>query len=248
MAGWNGDSSHPGAPRLIRLTSALLGPWDRSDKIFVVRDLPASPLSHPRIGTRPRSWRRELFSVAVLALGLFAARSSLADHYFVPTGSMVPTVAVGDRVVVSKLAYSLRVPFTDVLVTKLGEPAPGDVVVLRSPESGITLLKRIVAVPGDEVAVFNGRLWINGRPAPLFQGAAELSEQLGDTSYPIRMTFGGGPDYGPVQVGRDQFLVLGDNRGESHDGRAFGLVERQAVVGKALGIWMREGRLTWRGL
>lgn len=186
--------------------------------------------------------------MGVFVLALIAARSSLADHYFVPTGSMVPTVAVGDRVLVNKLAYGLRVPFTDVVVTDLGMPERGDVVVLRSPENGITLLKRVVAVPGDEVAVLNGKLWINGQPVPVVWDDGDLMERLGDAPHPVRLTRGGGMDFGPMVVGPDRYLVMGDNRGESHDGRAFGLVERSAIMGKAVGVWMRDGKFTWRAL
>src|SRR5436190_23961998 len=91
---------------------------------------------------RPLRWARDLFSLAGFALALFAARSTLADHYFVPSGSMIPTVEIGDRVIVNKAAYALRVPFSDLVVAQLHRPERGDVVVLRSPEDGITLLQR----------------------------------------------------------------------------------------------------------
>src|SRR5690242_21725159 len=113
---------------------------------------PASPppASPDRPPSRRSRWLREGVSIAGFALALFAARSTLADHYFVPTGSMIPTVEIGDRVLVSKMAYALRVPFSDLVVAELHHPDRGDVVVLRSPENGITLLKRVVAVPGDQ--------------------------------------------------------------------------------------------------
>src|SRR3954468_2324266 len=104
---------------------------------------------------------RGALSIVGLALALLAARSTLADHYFVPSGSMIPSVEIGDRLIVNKLAYSLRIPFSDVVLAKRHGPERGDVVVLKSPENGITLLKRVAAVPGDEVAVTDGRLSIN---------------------------------------------------------------------------------------
>ena len=193
-------------------------------------------------------WLREALSLLVFVAALAAARSSLADHYHVPTGSMIPTVAIGDHVVVNKLAYGLRLPFTGQTVINFGGPVRGDVVVLDSPEDGITLLKRVVAVPGDQVEVHGGMLSINGKLVPMQLDHGTLTERLGDHPHQLRLTRGGGYDYGPVVVGKDKFLVLGDNRGESHDGRAFGLVERHAIFGRALAVWMRDGGLCWRRL
>ena len=208
---------------------------------------PLDPAAAPRPARRPLRWVRELVSLAGFALALFAARSTLADHYFVPSGSMIPTVEIGDRVLVNKVAYALRLPFSDLVVAQLHRPERGDVVVLRSPENGITLLKRLVAVPGDEVAVVDGLLWINRRPVPVARQSGAVIERLGAT-HTIRLTSGGGPQYGPVRLASDEYLVLGDNRGESHDGRAFGLVEGRAILGKALGVWMRDGRPGWHPL
>jgi signal peptidase I len=210
-----------------------------------------TPSSEPP-GSRRRHWLREVLTVLVFVAAVSVARASVADHYYVPTGSMIPTVEVGDRVVVSKLAYGLRVPFTDATVLSFDGPAAGDVVVLRSPEDGITLLKRVVAVPGDLVSVHEGRLWRNGRLVPVARvgvgDGAQLWEGLGQRAHPLRLTRGGGMDMAPTQLGRDEYLVMGDNRGESHDGRAFGLVHRRAIMGKALSVWMRQGDLCWRSL
>jgi len=209
-----------------------------------------APLPTPaRPSRRPLRWVRELLSLGGFALALFAGRSTLADHYFVPTGSMIPTVEIGDRVIVNKVAYALRVPFSDVVVAQLHRPERGDVVVLRSPEDGsVTLLKRVAAVPGDDVAVIDGHLWINGHAVPVSEQSGKLVESLGHAVHEVRLTSRGGRNYGPVRLGADEYLVLGDNRGESHDGRAFGLVEGRAILGKALGVWMRDGRPGWHPL
>jgi signal peptidase I len=202
----------------------------------------------PRPPTRRSRWAREAFSIAGFALALFAARSTLADHYYVPSGSMIPSVEIGDRLIVNKLAYALRVPFSELVLAKRHGPERGDVVVLKSPENGITLLKRVAALPGDEVAVTDGRLSINGHPIPIARTGNDLFEMLGPTAHLVRLTAGGGPDYGPVRLGSDEYLMLGDNRGESHDGRSFGLVEGRAILGKALGVWMRDGHPGWHSL
>jgi signal peptidase I len=179
---------------------------------------------------------------------VLTTRSSLADHYQVPTGSMIPTIQVGDRVVVNKVAYGVRLPFTDVQLVERGGPQRGDVAVLRSPENGDTLIKRVVAVPGDEVAVRGGRLWINGQAVPVAQDHGGIVEVLGGKAHALSLADAGGPDFGPVQLGDDDYLVMGDNRGNSHDGRAFGLVGRQSFFGRALGVYWREGRPAWNGL
>ena len=195
-----------------------------------------------------RAWLREVLTLAVFMAGVGAARSSLADHDYVPTGSMIPTVEIGDRVVVNKLAYGLRLPFSDQTLVRFGGPRPGDVVVLISPEDGNTLLKRVVAVPGDTVAVRGGQLRRNGVEIPITGNAADgLWEALG-SGHRVRLTRRGGEDLDPVRLGADQYLVLGDNRGESQDGRAFGLVDRRAFRGRAVSIWMRDGSLCWRRL
>jgi signal peptidase I len=202
-----------------------------------------------RTGRGQSSWLRDGLALVAFMVAVGAGRSSVADHYFVPTGSMIPTVEVGDRVMVNKLAYGLRLPFTSVNVLPFSGPRPGEVVVLQSPEQAdVTLLKRVVAIPGDEVAVRNGLLYINGVRAPVARDASGLWEDLGTGAHRLRLTAGGGLDFGPVRVGPGEYLVMGDNRGESHDGRAFGLVERQAILGRALSVWMRDGGLTWKRL
>jgi signal peptidase I len=78
--------------------------------------------------------------------------------------------------------------------------------------------------------------------------SGKLVESLGHAVHEVRLTSRGGRNYGPVRLGPDEYLVLGDNRGESHDGRAFGLVEGRAIFGKVLGVWMRDGRPSWHPL
>ena len=183
---------------------------------------------------RPRSrWSRDLVSAAAAALVALGARSSLADHYHVPTGSMIPTIEVGAHVLVNKLAYGVRVPFTEAYALRFSGPAQGDVVVLDSPESDVVLLKRVVAVPGDLVEVRGGHVSLNGKPAPIEDHGGELFEALAGKVHAVKLDDGGGPDFGPVKVPADRYLVLGDNRGNSHDGRMFGFVARERILGKA---------------
>jgi signal peptidase I len=197
------------------------------------------------------SWsrvRRDALVILLAGAAIFTARSSLADHYYVPSGSMLPTVHIDDRILVNKLAYGFRIPLFETYAVKFGGPSRGDVVVLASPEDDVTLLKRVVAVPGDRVSVVDGQLELNGRIVPLELRRGQLLERLGRTAHPLDLEHGGGPDIGPITVPEGHFLVLGDNRGNSHDGRMFGFVEQDAIIGRATEIFLRDGHLTWLGL
>src|SRR3954452_11119049 len=101
----------------------------------------------------------------LMLLVVSSLRSALADWNDVPTGSMKPTIQEGDRVVVNKLAYDLKVPFTTIEIAKWGDPRRGDIVVLFSPVDGTRLVKRVIAVPGDRVAMLNNQLYVNGKAA-----------------------------------------------------------------------------------
>jgi signal peptidase I len=199
----------------------------------------------------PSRWRaarrglRDLVSVGAAAAVVLVARTSLADHYQVPSGSMQPTVHIGDRVLVDKAAYGLRLPLLGGYQVRGAEPRRGDVVVLEAPDTGIVLLKRVVAVPGDRVEVRSGQVWIDGQAAPVrVEAGAELEQLAGGRRHTVALG-DGGPDYGPIAVPPDRYLVLGDNRGGSRDGRFFGLVQRDALLGRVERVYFREGEPAW---
>lgn len=184
-------------------------------------------------------WRGEWATFAVMILLLTLARTSLANHYQVPSGSMEPTLMPGDRVAVNMLAYGLRVPFTDIELIDRGEPRPGDVVVFKSPTDGTRLIKRVVAVSGDTVALVDGRLWIDGKP--LYGIDANDIEHFGARDVHLNLRDGGGPDIAPAVIPKGMALVLGDHRGNSADGRFFGLVPLKSLYGKASAVYYRSG-------
>src|SRR5882762_3523289 len=105
----------------------------------------------------------------LMLLVICSMRSALADWNDVPTGSMKPTIEEGDRVVVNKLAYDLKVPFTTYEIVKWGDPKRGDIVVLFSPADGVRLVKRVVGLPGDRIELRDNQLFVNGKPAELKQ-------------------------------------------------------------------------------
>ena len=136
-----------------------------------------------------RWWRQEIRPLLILALVLFSIRSSLADWNDVPSGSMQPTILVGDRIFVNKLAYDLKVPFTTWHLAEWSNPRRGDIVVFYSPHDGTRLVKRVVGLPGDKVELREEQLVINGNPvdyAPLGAGLAEQLPEGGAPGQPVR--------------------------------------------------------------
>src|SRR3954447_23476017 len=121
-----------------------------------------------------RWWKQEIRPLLILALILFSIRSSLADWNVVPTGSMQPTILVGDRVLVNKLAYDLKVPFTTWHMAEWSNPQRGDIVVFYSPKDGTRLVKRVIGLPGDTVELRNDELMINGEKVSYQPIADEL--------------------------------------------------------------------------
>lgn len=191
--------------------------------------------------SKARRFGRDVLSLLIFLGVALSARASLADHYVVPTGSMIPTVEEGDRVFVSKAAYGFRIPLSATWLARWGEPQRGDVVVLQSPVEDVVLLKRVVAVGGDEVRVQGGRLILNGKPVI----STDTEEELGGKSHRVSLKSGGGPDFGPEKVPEGKVLVMGDNRGNSKDGRMFGFVDESSVLGRAVAIYLRDGSLVW---
>ena len=189
--------------------------------------------------------RNEMPQFIFLILLVFAGRSSLADHYLVPSGSMEETLQVGDRVVVDKTAHGLRVPFTDIEISNGADVIRGEVVIFDSPRNGVRLIKRIVAVGGDEVLIRNGHISING--APLHSELA--AERFGGREARLNLRDGGGPDLYIERVPDGMLLAVGDHRGNSLDGRMFGLVSEEDIYGRAIAVYYRRGEaFVWKPL
>lgn len=187
---------------------------------------------------RLQGWRGEALRIGFALLLLMGFRSAFANHYLVPTGSMQPTLMPGDRVLVDMRAYGYRLPFTHARLLGQGQPTRGEVAVFRSPADGERLIKRIVAVGGDRVEVRDGHLRINGRDVAL--GGQTDVEQLGRHVYRLDLSRGGGPDAAGV-VPAGQVLVMGDARGNSLDGRMFGLLPADAFYARAIAVYWRSG-------
>ncbi len=197
-----------------------------------------------------REWAKPLL-IVIIVLGSF--RSAVADWNDVPTGSMKPTILEGERILVNKLAYGLRMPFTDWWITQWDGPQRGDVVICYAPDSGDRLVKRVVGLPGDVITLRDDTLIINGEPVgyeeltgdfadqiPADQRSQHVfaAEQLGDKLHPVMLTPGipAKRFFGPVTLPPDQYFVMGDNRDQSRDSRFFGFVPRDEIVGRSSAI------------
>jgi signal peptidase I len=203
-----------------------------------------------------RTWWREYRGTAFFLLFMFMFRSAWADWVSVPTGSMNPTIIEGDRVLVNKHVYGLRIPWTLVRLTEGRDPRRGEIVVFDSPADGTSLVKRVIGVPGDTIALDAAGLVVNGEHAVYEPGdVARLGDLLTQTrrrsptvwreagSVPehdiLRMPFGSPREMlQPVVVPRDMYFMLGDNRDNSTDSRYIGFVPRRNIVGRASRVAM----------
>jgi signal peptidase I len=189
------------------------------------------------------------FIVFMLCLGVF--RTAVADWNPIPSGSMRPTLLEGDVVFVNRLAYDLKLPLTDVVLATLGEPHRGDVVTFSSPADGKRLIKRIVALPGDRVAMHDERLVINGETAvydtpqavleptgavtPALRDGVRMTERVAGHTRRVQWLpeVPARRDFAEVTVPAGQWLVLGDNRDDSADSRYIGFIPREKLIGRA---------------
>ena len=209
-------------------------------------------------------WLEWVRPLALPALVIFAAKSALADINFVPSGSMKPTILEGDVVVINKLAYDLKVPFTRQRLATWAAPARGEIVVCFSPDDGVRLVKRVVATAGDIVELRDDVLVLNGTRAdyaPLAATGAGIrylepaeraaalfaTERLGAAAHAVMVL----PDrparrsFGPVVVPDGQCLVLGDNRDNSRDSRYFGFMPCHDIIGRAEAVFVSGDLNNW---
>ena len=195
-------------------------------------------------------YAKSFFPVILVVLVL---RSFIVEPFRIPSGSMIPTLKVGDFILVNKSAYGLRLPVLNREILATGEPHRGDVMVFRfPPDPRQDFIKRVVGLPGDHILYRNKRLYINGTLVPesagrhfLYRAAAghyldgrEYTEDLGGVSHRILQIPGSGND--PTQsfvVPPHEYFVMGDNRDESYDSRYWGYVPEQNLVGHAFLIW-----------
>jgi len=204
-------------------------------------------LAEPRLVEYARSFFPVLLVVLVL-------RSFLAEPYQIPSESMVPTLQVGDFILVNKYAYGLRLPVLGTKIVDIGEPERGDVMVFIPPHDPRYFIKRVIGLPGDRIRYEDMALYINGERAS-YELVREFEAYLPalDTSVPVREyleSFAG--DAHPIYryplrepsrewvVPENAYFMMGDNRGRSEDSRAWGFASADQIVGKAVAIWVHK--------
>jgi signal peptidase I len=208
----------------------------------------------------------------VIAL-VFFLRSFLYEPFKIPSSSMVPTLVVGDLILVNKFAYGIRLPIIDKKIIEVGQPQRGDVMVFKYPENpSLDYIKRVIGLPGDKITYKNKQLWVNGKEMSYQSLPDYFDEERLTYSKQLRENLGGVQhrilidDARPAYVeyphdfpGRElcsydtegftctvpqgKYFMMGDNRDNSMDSRYWGFVPDQNIVGKAFFIWMNFGNL-----
>jgi signal peptidase I len=206
-----------------------------------------------------RLWEGFKSLAATLAIFLFL-RTFLIEAYRIPSGSMIPSMLIGDWLFVNKLRYGPHVPFTDYNLPGYAEPQRGEIIVFKSPlqidqpeDPTPTLVKRLIGMPGDTIYSRDGVVHVNGVPQRLGFQTADRSGATGDEWHPLfdwqkrialdSSRFGAAParptldDWGPLVIPAGFYWMMGDNRYQSKDSRYWGIVPRENVRGKPLFVY-----------
>lgn len=199
-------------------------------------------------------WQGWLIPILTAMLIATTFKSAIAEMNIVPTGSMIPTILEGDRILVNKLAYDLKIPYTTFHIAEWSNPQEGDIVVCYSPVDDIRLVKRVVGVPGDTIEMQDNQLIINGKKlnyeyvAQVLDTDASPGTKLDHYRYTenmicIKHSIIVTPQYpsvhrsfGPVTIPEGKYFMMGDNRDNSEDSRYFGFIDRSQIIGKATSV------------
>jgi signal peptidase I len=207
-----------------------------------------------------KSAARQYVESIGLALGVaLLLRAFVVEAFQIPTGSMIPTLDVGDHIFVSKFAYAIGIPFTNLKIAKLGAPKRGDIIVFKyPPDQSVDFIKRVVGLPGETIEVRHNEVFIDGRPMPREflptpcnpkEGDSEVDdslrpcevwlEHLDGKSHQVHQFVSrtDASEYRPHKIPPDHYFVMGDNRDNSRDSRVWGFVPYELVKGKALIVW-----------
>ncbi len=195
-------------------------------------------------------YARSFFPIVLI---VFLLRSFLAEPFRIPSASMMPTLLIGDFLLVNKFAYGIRIPVINKKIIELGEPKRGDIVVFRFPKDpAVDYIKRVIGLPGDKLVYKDKRLTINGTPVNqaslgIYQGVGQGQDMTGNEHFEENLTGvehsilvrNGSPTVEFTYViPAGNYFVMGDNRDNSNDSRYWGTVPEENLVGKAFFIWM----------
>lgn len=189
-------------------------------------------------------WRdNSRFLFILLSIVFF--KSAIADLNSISGRSMQPTLLDGDKVWVNKLAYDIRIPFTDVTLAEINDPKRGDIVIIDSEVAAKRLVKRIIGLPGDTIYMRNNTVIINGEIASYEIVANDrasiiVNEELPDYSHLAMISgsfaYRSSRNFGPAVVPENQFFVLGDNRDNSADSRVYSFIPREQIIGRSSSV------------
>ncbi len=180
-------------------------------------------------------------------------RSFIAEPFRIPSGSMMPTLLVGDFILVNKFTYGIRLPVLNTKIVELNSPKRGDIIVFRYPKNPqVDYIKRVVGIPGDRISYYNKTVYVNGKEAKQVSlgtyqgvgqgrdmtGAEHKIENLSGVEHSILIKPGRPSVEGVFVVPEGQYFAMGDNRDNSNDSRYWGTVPEENLVGRAFFIWM----------
>ena len=195
-------------------------------------------------------YARSFFPILLI---VFLLRSFLAEPFRIPSASMMPTLLIGDFLLVNKFTYGIRLPVINKKIIELDEPHRGDIVVFRFPKDPtVDYIKRVIGLPGDKVAYYDKKLYINDKPVNqaslgIYQGVGQGQDMTGNAHFEENLT---GVEHsilirndaptveGTYVIPAGNYFVMGDNRDNSNDSRYWGTVPEENLVGKAFFIWM----------
>jgi len=195
-------------------------------------------------------YARSFIPVVLIVLLL---RSFLVEPFRIPSGSMMPTLLIGDFILVNKFSYGVRLPVTNTKIFELATPKRGDIVVFRYPKNpSIDYIKRVIGLPGDKITYYNKKVYVNDKPmtqvsletyqglgqGESMTGAKHLIENLAPVEHSILIRQGQPSIESVYVVPKGNYFVMGDNRDNSNDSRYWGTVPEANLVGKAFFIWM----------
>lgn len=173
----------------------------------------------------PKSALRETVEAVVVALLLaLFIRTFIIQAFKIPSGSMIPTLAIGDHLLVNKFIYGIKNPFSDQTLIPINDPERSDIIVFKYPKNpSQDFIKRVIGIAGDKIKIVNKKVYVNDQPYEVKNAVHSRPEILRGTR----------DNFGPVTVPENSVFVMGDNRDNSHDSRFWGFVDLRAIKGKA---------------
>ncbi len=220
---------------------------------------------HPEMHKKKSFYKEWIEPFLIAAIVALFIRQFVVEAFKIPSGSMIPTLRIGDHLLVNKFIYGPRIPFTDTRFFTWQQPKRGDIIVFKYPENeSKDFIKRVVGLQGDKIEIKDGVLFINDQPIkvtvlgtyesgdqemgpPFYRKPILLQEQLGAINHRILYLHDQSSyNFGPILVPKDSVFVMGDNRDNSQDSRVWGFVKENKILGKALIIyWSWDGNDRW---